>query len=235
MLAILKRELKGYFNSPIAYVLIGIFTAISALFFTLMSIMYGSADMSSVLTNMGFVLLFIVPILTMRSLAEEKKNKTEVLLITSPVKITSIVVGKFLGAFIVFLVMTAITFIFPLVLSLFGHPDAAPIIGGYIGFILLGASFIAIGVFASSLTENQIVAAIVTFVILLFIWLMEPLASSLGGFAAKVLNYVALLTRYGEFNQGILNLSSIVYYISFTAVFLFFTTRVIERRRWGQE
>jgi ABC-2 type transport system permease protein len=235
MFAIFKREIKSYFYSPIAYILIGLFTILSSLFFILTNISYGSAQLSGLLSNMGFILLFITPILTMRTLAEDRKNGTEVLLVTSPASIGKIVLGKYFAALSVFLIMTCITLIYPLILSIFGNPSAAPIIGGYVGFILLGAAFISIGVFASSLTENQIIAAVVSFAILLVIWLVEYIGNYFGGTISKVLNYFALLARYEEFNNGILSLSPVVFFISFIGVFLFLTTRVIERRRWGQE
>ncbi len=234
MMAIFMREVKAYFYSPIAYVLIGLFVFITSIFFLLSNLSYGVAEFNNVLSTMGFILMFIVPILTMRILAEDRKNQTEVLLVTSPVSLSGIVVGKFLATLFVFLVMTAITFIFPIVLFIFGKPDLAPIVGGYIGFILLGASFISIGVFASSLTENQVVAAVISFVSLLFIWIVEPIAGFVGGFAAKILNWFSLLSRYEDFNNGILNLGSIIYYLSFAAVFIFLTIRVIDKRRWSQ-
>lgn len=233
MFAIFKREVKSYFYSPIAYVLIGFYILLSSIFF-LPNLFGGYADFNSNLSSMGFILLFIVPILTMRSYAEDRKNGTEVLLMTSPVKLTGVVIGKYFAVLTVFLVMTAISLIYPLILSIYGNPPVAQTIGGYIGFILLGATFISIGVFASSLTENQIIAAVVTFVILLVIWLMDAISSMLGGFLSKVLNWFSLMSRYNDFNLGILNLSPIVYYISFTIVFLFLTVRVIEKRRWSQ-
>ena len=234
MNAIFKREIKAYFNSPFAYVLIGLFILLSSLFFFISNMAYQSADFSSDISTMGFVLLFITPILTMRILAEDRKNGTEVLLITSPVNLTSIVLGKYFVAIVVFLVMTAITFIYPIILFIFAKPALAPLIGSYIGFLLLGASFIAVGVFASSLSENQVVTALISFVSLLIIWLIEPIGNSVGGVASKVLNWFSLLSRYNDFNVGILNLSSVIYYLSFIAVFLFLTIRVIEKRRWSR-
>lgn len=234
MFAIYKRELKSYFFSPIAYALIGLFILLSSIFFLLINLGSQYADFSGNLSTMGFLLLFIVPILTMKILAEERKNGTEVLLVTSPASVTDIVVGKFLATFTVFLVMTAITFIYPIILAIFGKPPFAQLVGAYIGFILLGASFIAVGVFSSSVTENQVVAAIVGFVSLIIMWLMDSIAGYVGGIPAKVLSWLSLLSRYNDFYQGILNLSPIIYYLSFTAVFIFLTIQVIERRRWSQ-
>lgn len=234
MFAIFKRELKSYFYSPIAYALIGLFILLSSIFFLLINLGQQYADFSGNLSTMGFLLLFIIPILTMKIIAEDRKNGTEVMLITSPSSITDIVLGKFLATLCVFLVMTAITFLYPIVLSIYGKPPFAQLVGSYLGFILLGASFISVGVFASALTENQVVAAIIGFVSLIIMWLMDSIAGYVGGLIAKVLSWFSLLSRYGDFNSGILNLSPIIYYLSFTAVFVFLTIQVIERRRWSQ-
>jgi len=233
MRAIFWKEVKSYFYSPIAYILIGLFTLLTSIFF-LGNLYRRYADFNPVLSTMGFILLFIVPILTMRILEEDRKNGTEVLLITSPASLTSIVLGKYFAAFFVFLVMTCITFIYPIILFAFGGQPTAQLVGGYIGFILLGASFISVGLFASSLTENQIVAAVIGFISLLIMWIADSVGMVVGGFASKVLNWFSLLSRYEDFNNGILSLSPIVYYLSFTAVFIFLTVRVIERRRWSQ-
>ena len=188
----------------------------------------------SVLSTMGFILLFIVPILTMRILAEDRKNGTEVLLLTSPTSLPKIILGKFFAAYTVFFVMTAITFVFPIILSFYGGPITPQVVGAYFGFLLLGAAFIAFGVFSSSLTENQIIAAVIGFVGLLIMWLADALAPVVGGFLGKVLGWLSLLTRYNDFYNGILGLGPVVYYLSFTGVFIFLTVRVIERRRWSQ-
>lgn len=234
MFAIYKRELRSYFYSPIAYALIGLFILLSSVFFLLINLQQNQADFSGNLSTMGFLLLFIVPILTMKILAEDRKNGTEVLLITSPASITDMVIGKYLALLTIFLVMCVISLIYPISLFIFGKPPLAQLVGAYVGFVLLGAAFISVGVFASSLTENQVVAAIISFVTLLLMWLMESIAGFVGGIAAKVLNWVSLLSRYNDFSQGVLNLSPVIYYLSFTAVFIFLTIQVVERRRWSE-
>lgn len=232
MLAIMKKEIKSYFYSPIAYVLIGLFILLSSVFFTF-NLFMQDPNFHSNLDTMKFILIFIVPILTMRILSEDRKNDTDVLLITSPQSLLSIVLGKYLATFVVFLVMTAITFIYPIIMLIFGGQITAQLIGAYVGFILLGAAFISIGLFSSSLTENQIIAAIVSFVSLLIIWLIEPIGYAFGGVVSKILNWFSLTSRYGDFAQGLLKLSSMVYYVSFAAVFIFLTVRIIEKRRWS--
>jgi ABC-2 type transport system permease protein len=233
MSAIFWKEVKSYFYSPMAYILIGLFTLLTSIFF-LPNLMYAQGSFTNNLSTMGFILLVIVPILTMRILAEDRKNGTEVLLITSPASITSMVIGKYLAVCFVFLIMTVISFIYPVVLFAFGGTFSVELIGGYIGFILLGMTFISIGVFASSLSENQVVSVIVSYVALLIMYLAGSLSSVVGGFAAKILNWISLLSRFDDFSRGILSLSPVVYYLSFIAVFLFLTTRVIEKRRWSQ-
>lgn len=233
MSAIFWKEVKSYFYSPMAYILIGLFTLLTSIFF-LPNLMYATGSFTNNLSTMGFILLVIVPILTMRILAEDRKNGTEVLLITSPASITSMVIGKYLAVCFVFLIMTVISFIYPVVLFAFGGTFSVDLIGGYIGFILLGMTFISIGVFASSLSENQVVSVIVSYVALLIMYLAGSLSSVVGGLAAKILNWISLMSRYDDFSRGILGLSPVVYYLSFIAVFLFLTTRVIEKRRWSQ-
>lgn len=233
MFSIFKKEFKSYFNSPIAYVMIGLFIFISSMIFNI-NLTNGIAEYIFNLNYMALVLILIVPILTMKLLADEKKSGTEVLLVTSPASLTSIVVGKYLAAFSVFLVMTGITFIYPIILSVLGEPYIPEVIGGYVGFILLGAAFIAFGVFASSLTESQIISAIVSVVGLLMMWLLQGIAPSLGGIWSKILSWFSLYSRTEDFFAGILSLGPVVYYLSFSAVFVFLTIRVIEKRRWSK-
>ncbi|MDF2522382.1 MAG: transporter permease [Clostridiales bacterium] len=234
MLAIFKRELKSYFYSPIAYSLIGLYIILSSVFFMLVNLYSLFADFTGTLSTMGFLLIFIIPILTMRILAEDRKNGTEVLLTTSPASLTDIVLGKYLATLCVFLLMTVLTFVYPIILSIFGKPPMPQIIGAYIGFILLGISFISVGVFASSLTESQIVAAIISFVSLLVMWLMDSITLYIASWAAKILSWFSLMSRYQDFSRGIVNLADIIYYLSFTVVFIFLTVRVLEKRRWSQ-
>jgi len=234
MLAIWKRDFKSYFNSPIAYVLIGLFMFLSSYFFN-NYLSYGSSDVtSSLVSDMSFLLLFVIPILTMKSIAEDKKNGTEVLLLTSPARVTEIVMGKFLALYSVFLIMTGFTLIFPIILIVFGGPDLALILSSYLGFILYGAVFVAVGLFASSLTENQIVAAIIGFVGLFVLYTIKFLASFFSGFMYDVFTWLSINDRYTDFMNGIIDITSIVFMISLAAIFIYLTVRVIERKRWSQ-
>lgn len=234
MLAVFRKEFKSYFTSPIAYVLIGLFILLSSMVFYI-NLASPTAEYNYLNLNyMSLFLILIIPILTMKILADERKSGTEVLLRTSPTSITKVVVGKYLAAFAVFMVMTAITLVYPILLKVFGNPSVSEIIGGYVAYILLGASFIAFGVFASSLTESQIVAAIVGIVGLLIMWLLQGIAPSLGGIWADILKWFSLYSRTEDLFAGILSLKSIVYYVSFSAVFVFLAIRVIEKRRWSK-
>ncbi len=233
MLAIMKRDFRSYFNSPIAYVLIGLFVFIMSIMF-MGTVQGGSADFTNGFASMNTLLLFILPILCMRAFTEDKKQGTEVLLLTSPNSLTSIVAGKFLAVYGVFLVMTAITFVYPLVLFVFGKPEGLIIISSYAGFLIYGAVAVAMCVFASSLTENQIVSAVIGFVMLFLLMVIDYLASLTGGVVAKVLTWLSLNERYQQFSQGIFDVTSIVFMLSFVAAFGYFTIRVLERKRWSQ-
>jgi len=233
MFTIFKREVRAYFRSQIAYILIGLFILVTSLLFMVLNLNSLSTEYNPDLYYMGFILTVIVPILTMKTIAEDRKNGTEVLLISSPVSLTSIVVGKYLATMVVFTVMTGISFVYPVILSMFGKPVISEIIGGYIGFFLLGAAFIAIGIFASSLTENQIVAAIISFVSLIIMLFMQSIYYSFGGITSKILVWFSLFARYEDYSRGILDFSAVVHSLCFIAIFLFLSVRVMEKRRWS--
>ncbi|HPJ20978.1 MAG TPA: ABC transporter permease [Clostridia bacterium] len=233
MFTVAKKEISTYFKSPIAYVLIGLFMLmISVLFYTPFSL--GSGDFMPVMDSMGFFLIFLVPILTMRILAEDRKNGTEVLLLTSPTSLTKIVVGKFLAMYFIFIIITILSLIYPLIMVAYGAVFTVQLAGAYIGFLLLGAAFISVGVFASAITENQIISAIISFVALLAFWLAGTFSTQVGGDIAKFLNWISLTARYDVFTRGLLGLPEIAYFVFFTILFIFLTVRVIERRRWIQ-
>jgi ABC-2 type transport system permease protein len=179
MLQIFNKELKSYFHSSIAYIFLFVFLLISGIFFTLSNIIAGSGFYPNLLYAMIFVFLILVPMLTMKLLASEAHERTDQLLLTSPVDIWEIVVGKFLAASAIFLIAVVITFIYPIILKSFGTVPLAQIIGAYIGFILLGICFISIGIFISALTDNQVTASIGTFGGLFVIWILDWIGSGL--------------------------------------------------------
>ena len=234
MFAIFKRELKAYFTSPLGYVFLAIFYAFSGLFFYIFSLSVGSTDISSVFLMMFIVLLVFVPLLTMRLLSEDKKQKTDQLILTAPVSLLSIVMGKFLAAYAIFAIGVAVMPVYGFVMSTFATVSWLPIWGNTVGLLLLGGIFVSIGLFISSLTENQMIAAIGGFFINLMILLMNTLKSALpNGFLQDVLSSISVYSRYSEITNGIFSLSSLIFFVSVIFIFLFLTVRVLEKRRWA--
>lgn len=234
MFAIFKRELKAYFTSPLGYVFLAIFYAFSGLFFYIFSLSVGSTDISSVFLMMFIVLMVFVPLLTMRLLSEDKKQKTDQLILTAPVSLLSIVMGKFLAAYAIFAIGVAVMPVYGFVMSTFETVSWLPIWGNTVGLLLLGGIFVSIGLFISSLTENQMIAAIGGFFINLMILLMNTLKSALpNGFLQDVLSSISVYSRYSEITNGIFSLSSLIFFVSVIFIFLFLTVRVLEKRRWA--
>ena len=234
MFAIFKRELKAYFTSPLGYVFLAIFYAFSGLFFYIFSLSVGSTDISSVFLMMFIVLMVFVPLLTMRLLSEDKKQKTDQLILTAPVSLLSIVMGKFLAAYAIFAIGVAVMPVYGFVMSTFATVSWLPIWGNAGGLLLLGGIFVSIGLFISSLTENQMIAAIGGFFINLMILLMNTLKSALpNGFLQDVLSSISVYSRYSEITSGIFSLSSLIFFVSVIFIFLFLTVRVLEKRRWA--
>ena len=234
MFAIFKRELKAYFTSPLGYVFLAIFYAFSGLFFYIFSLSVGSTDISSVFLMMFIVLMVFVPLLTMRLLSEDKKQKTDQLILTAPVSLLSIVMGKFLAAYAIFAIGVAVMPVYGFVMSTFAAVSWLPIWGNTVGLLLLGGIFVSIGLFISSLTENQMIAAIGGFFINLMILLMNTLKSALpNGFLQDVLSSISVYSRYSEITSGIFSLSSLIFFVSVIFIFLFLTVRVLEKRRWA--
>lgn len=235
MLSVFKREVKAYFLTPLGYVFIAVFILLTGFFFFSYNVAYRVTDFSVTVGNMQTILLFTVPILTMRLLAEERRNGTEQLLLTSPASLTGIVMGKYLAALFIFFVSIVLSFVYPAILSVFGGIDFLKTAGGYVGLFLLGASFIAFGLFTSSLVEHQGISAALSFGGLLILWLIEwisPLVANTT--AVEVINWVSLLRRSEDLILGILEAGPLVYYLSFILLFIFLTVRIIEKRRWSE-
>lgn len=288
MLAVYKRELRAYFTSSTGFIFMGFFLLLSGFFFAMTNLIGANPNYNSVLGSITFIFLIVVPILTMRLMSDDKRQRTDQLLITSPLSLRGIVLGKYLAAVTVFLFTILVTCLYPIILSFFGDIAVWEIVGGYIGFILLGSAFIAIGMFISSLTENQVIAAVITFSALLFMWILDWVVQGLPtdrvsgivfagllalaagafvfyntrnvyvgvgttvvgaaiivatyfladkyffeGFIVRIFQWFSLISRYDEFQMGILSLSPIVYYLTFSAAFVFLTIRVLEKKRWS--
>ena len=198
------------------------------------SLSVGSTDISSVFLMMFIVLMVFVPLLTMRLLSEDKKQKTDQLILTAPVSLLSIVMGKFLAAYAIFAIGVAVMPVYGFVMSTFATVSWLPIWGNTVGLLLLGGIFVSIGLFISSLTENQMIAAIGGFFINLMILLMNTLKSALpNGFLQDVLSSISVYSRYSEITSGIFSLSSLIFFVSVIFIFLFLTVRVLEKRRWA--
>jgi ABC-2 type transport system permease protein len=227
------KELYGYFASPIAYLVIAAFLVMNGYLFSVILLGSRSASMTSSFSDMVIILLFLSPAITMRLLSEEQRSGTIELLLTSPLREVELVMGKWLAAMAFFIVMLALTIPYPLFLLKFGSPDVGPIIGGYIGIILLEGVFLSIGLLMSSVTENQIVALALSFGVLLVLWLLQSAGQSFGsGGAAAVVQYIALSPHFDGFTSGNIELKDIVYYVSLILIALFLTVRSIETRRW---
>jgi ABC-2 type transport system permease protein len=231
-LVIARRELLAYFISPIAYMVSAVFLLIAGYLFSLILIQSQQATMEGLFFNIMVVLIFVVPLLTMRLLADEQKTGTIEILLTAPVRDWEVVFGKYLAAMGMFGVMLACTLYFPFILwRVGGTPDWGPILTGYLGLILLTSAMMAIGTLASAVTENQIVAAVLSFGILLLLWLIEA-AGNIATGSATVLTYLSLTAHYNDFARGAINLEDVVYYLSVTIAALFIATRMLETRRY---
>jgi len=287
MIPIYKKEMRTYFTQMMGYIFLAFLLFLIGMFFTIMSLMSRNANFQGVLSSTTLFFLFLVPILTMRLFSEEARHKTDQLLFTSPLSVTQIVLGKFFAALTLFLIAAVITMTFPLMLSYFAESmPVSRIVGTYIGWIFVGVSCIAVGVFVSVLTDNQIVAAAGTFAALFIMFLMEAFAMSMptstfasfafvglvilavagiwfnstrnilssvvvalfgvaiaiglyvfnnmifDGIIVRVLRWLSVYARYDAFAAGILNLSDVVYYLSFIVLFIYMSINVIEKRRW---
>lgn len=231
---IARRELAAYFTSPIAYVIIAVYLAVVGGLFGFILYYSREATLRYVFLH-GVSLLFLVLVtqaLTMRLLADEQRQGTLELLLTSPVRDWEVVLGKYLASLIVFGTMVLLTSYMALLLLRIGKPDIGPMLAGYLGYILLGAALLAIGVFSSSLTQNQIIAAIVGMGITLLLWLSGALVDMVGGAVGQVFAYLPIFDHYIDMVRGVIDTKDILYYLSVTAVFLFFSVRVVESRRW---
>lgn len=246
MRAIFKREMNAYFTSPLAYFLIGSFIAITGLNFWSINLGGGNVEFSSTLNVLSSFLPFFIPIITMKLLAEEKRNGTEVLMRTSPIKMWKVVLGKYSAAFCLFFLIVLCTFVCPVILSFNMFEGAlntgevivpvfpwAKTIGSYIGFLLLGAAYLSIGILASSFSENATLSAVVGMVILLLLSFLETIGTQIGGTIGSIFVWISLSSRYDDFATGLFNLTSVVYYLTFTFVILFLTVVNIERKRWN--
>ena len=230
----MKRDLKGYFTSPLGFVFVAAYIVIMNATFYITSIMNSTNGLTTVFNVMLYSLAIIVPILTMRTFSEDYKQKTDQLLLTSPVSPSGIVLGKFFAAYLVFVFGLVLTIIYVIICQAFGRVNMASVIGNYVAILGVAAVYISIGVFISSLTENQLISAIATlavFALLLILDLCYNLVNT--AWIKAVLYWLSIFRRYNTFVMGVFSLADFVYYISVTAVFLFLTVRMLEKKRWS--
>ncbi|MBP8989325.1 MAG: ABC transporter permease subunit [Clostridia bacterium] len=255
--AIFKRDFLAYFRSPIGYVLFAIFMAISGLYFA-SGILGSYVDLVGEISFIQSFLFIIIPILTMRSFSEDRRNGTEVLLITSPASTLEIVLGKYFASLALFLLMTAGTLSHVIIASLYDGVIDSSVLGAYIGFIFLGVAYVSIGCFTSALTENQIIAAVISFVIMLILMLIDFVSSMIGSVFSTLLSKINIFgltdvqidaagtavtnalqwinptTRLNNYVDGIFEISPIIFFVSMAAAFIYLTYRILEKRRWSQ-
>ncbi len=233
MNAVYNKELKAYFSSPLGYIFIGFFLFASSLLFMSSNIQANSSNLKGLFSDMIFIQIFLIPILTMRLLSEEKNSKTDQLLLTAPVSITQIVLGKLFAAFSVYGLALWLTIIYPFIISMYGEISRAEMISQYVGFFVMSCAFISIGTYVSALTENQLISAVSTFGILFMFFIVDKIAlSSTNQTVIEFLNWISIAGKYNEFSRGIINFESIVYYLSIIALFTFFTVHHINKKRW---
>jgi len=229
-----KRELLAYFYSPIAYVVAAVFLAVSGVFFAGEVFQPGrEAQMRDLFDRQAFILVFIVPMLTMRLLAEEFKAGTIETLMTAPVKDFEVILGKFCGAVVFFGAILAPTLLYAVMVVGYGGADIGPIFTGYLGLLLLGGLYIAVGTFASTLTRNQVVSAVLAFLIIsAFTFLLWGVSMRVTGSWQVVLQTLNLYERYSDFSRGLMDLRHVVFFLTGTAFMLFLAVKVLESRRW---
>jgi len=249
ILAIVRKEWRGYFASPVGYVVIGMYALVFGYFYTVYLSWFlrqsmqgpqmGGGPMNvnqqmirGVFDNSMVLFLFVVPLITMRAYAEEKRSGTIELLMTSPITDFQIVMGKFLGAMSLYGAMLGITLIHVAVLFAYGNPEWKPILTGYLGLVLLGGCFVSVGLFFSSLTKNQIVAGMFTFVVLLLLWVISWIGNFSGPTVERLTSYLSLTSHVDDFLRGVIDTQHIVYYLSFITLGLFLTAKAVDSERW---
>lgn len=236
MSAIFKREVKAYFSSPIGYVCVAAIAAIYGFFYYNYMMSTGSTgySISAVYSNVFSFCMMIIPIITMRSMTEDRKSKTDQALLTAPVSVTAIVTGKFFASWFVFFLSSTLGLLPVALLSFVASPAWGIVIGNYIGTLLYGGAMVAIGILISSLTESQVIAAIGTFVVSMLLLFMDSFASTIQSeLVAKVFTWISFYSRYTPFTQGLLNIPNIIFFISVMCIFVFLTSRRLESRRWS--
>jgi ABC-2 type transport system permease protein len=251
ILAIAHKELKSYFSSPIAYIVLGFWALLYGYFFVAIlqyfvrqSMQMGQFSQGPqamninqqlirpLVQNVTILVLFLMPMVTMRTYSEEKRSGTIELLLTSPVTDWQIILGKFLGAMLLYASMLGVTLIHMAILFYYGSPEWKPVATAYLGLLLLGGCFISVGLFISSLTKNQIVAGMVTFAVFLLLWVIEWIGSFSGPTIDQLTQYLSIVGHLDDFGKGVLDTTHLIYYLSFITFGLFLTAKSVDTERW---
>lgn len=251
IVAIARKELRSYFASPIAWVILGLFALLFGFFFYTFLVLFvrqsmqmGQMGMGSqtvnvnlymirpLLQNASVIILFVLPMITMRTYAEEKRSGTMELLLTSPVTDFQIIMGKFVGALALYAAMLAVTALYVALLFWFGNPEWRPILSGYLGLLLLGGCFISVGLLVSSTTRNQIVAGMATFGVFLMLWVIGWVGDFAGPTTKTIVSYLSITEHFDDFSKGIIDTKHLVYYLSFITFGLFLTAKAVDSERW---
>jgi ABC-2 type transport system permease protein len=248
VLAIAEKELRGYFASPIAYIIIGFFLLPFAAFFFLylrefveqgqqMAGMGGPVNVNQqviryVLQNTTVIILFVMPMITMRTYSEEKRSGTIELLLTSPLTDVEIILGKYFGALGLYVAMLVMTSLYMGILFIYGNPEWKPLIACYLGLLLMGGAFVSIGLLISSTTNNQIVAGVVSFVVFLLLWIVGWFADSAGTTLGPITSYLSITEHFDDFSKGIIDSKHVIYYLSLITFGLFLTAKSVDTERW---
>jgi ABC-2 type transport system permease protein len=230
--SIYRKELKSYFNSPIAYIVITVFLLISGWFFATNFFLMGQATVRTVLSVIPLIFIVFAPAITMRSIAEEKKSGTIELLVTMPTRDIEIVLGKFLAALSLLAIALAFTLIYAITASFLGNLDEGPTFAGYLGLLLLGAVYVSIGIFASATSENQIVAFIISFVIIFVLFLLDKILIFMPGPLVSLFEYLSVDYHFNSIARGVLDTRDLIYYLSMTTFALALAVRSLESRKW---
>ncbi len=234
MTAIFKREFKSFFTTPLGYVILIIFNLFSGIYFWFGTLYSGSVDMTYVYSGFSMIVLSAMPIITMRLLSEERRQKTDQALLTAPVSLFGIVFSKFLAALLLYVIGISVTLLYSVVLAFVAQPAWNYILGNYLGLLLLGASLLSVGLFISSITENQLVAAIVSYAAMFLMLMSDSIANLFPvQFISNIFYYLSFQTRYDTFVSGVVSVDNVMFFVSTTAIFIFLTTRVMEKRRWS--
>ena len=251
VIAIAQKELKAYFASPIAYIVIGVFALLYGYFFiailayfvrqSMQMGQFGGGPQSMninqqlvrpLLQNLTILILFMLPAITMRTYSEEKRSGTIELLLTSPITDFQIVLGKFLGALALYAIMLAVSLVHLGVLFVYGSPEWKPLLTAYLGLLLLGGCFLSVGLFISTLTKNQVVAFMLTFAVFLFLWIITWIGSFAGPTIDGLTQYLSIIDHFDDFGKGVVDTTHLVYYVSFITFGLFLTAKSVDSERW---